>query len=186
MRITLKNGVCILLCSNDFIFICTKNIIEKWKCTTVVRHQLHTPLKKVDKLSGSDRTKGNGFACSVPYRKVNKCQVLVEDKDIFTGLFVPPYLYACLLCSGNDLPGIGERRVALCTKGTLYGFEPDAGSANGSLWVYYFTNAFFSLKNFFLKDIYCFFCFFFFWVSLSLFGDICVWVLVPMEARSIG
>lgn len=28
LRITLKNGVCILLCSNDFISICTENIIE--------------------------------------------------------------------------------------------------------------------------------------------------------------
>lgn len=90
-------------------------------------------IKKIDKLSGSDRTKGNGFACSVHYGKVNKCQVLVEDKDIFTCLFVPPYLYACLLCSSNDLPGTGERRAALCRKGTLYGFEPDAGSANDSL-----------------------------------------------------
>lgn len=33
----------------------------------------------------------------------------MEDKDIFTGLFVPPYLHACLLCRDDDLPGTGEK-----------------------------------------------------------------------------
>ena len=44
----------------------------------------------------------------------------MEDKEFFTGLFVTPYLYACLLCWDNDFLVTAERRVALCRKGTLY------------------------------------------------------------------
>lgn len=44
----------------------------------------------------------------------------MEDKEFFTGLFVTPYLHACLLCRDNDLLVAAERRVALCRKGTLY------------------------------------------------------------------
>lgn len=44
----------------------------------------------------------------------------MEDKEIFTGLFVTPYLHACLLCRDNDLLVAAESGVALCRKGTLY------------------------------------------------------------------
>lgn len=100
----------ILFESNDLIFICTENLMETWKFKTVVRYPLHPPfLKKDDKLSGSGRTKDNGLACRVHCERVNMCEGLVEDKDIFKAVFVQTHLHACLLSEGITISLALER-----------------------------------------------------------------------------